>query len=69
MEEVDFRGYGIELRVRVNGVLLTARRSFDQPRIEVGEKVDVFIYRMFVTQGDTATLLENKSLREPVVVI
>jgi sulfate transport system ATP-binding protein len=29
----------------------------------------VFIYRMFVTQGDTATLLENKSLREPVVVI
>ena len=69
VEEVDFRGYGIELRVRVNGVLLTARRSFDQPRIEVGEKVDVFIYRMFVTQGDTATLLENKSLREPVVVI
>ena len=68
-EEVDFRGYGIELRVRVNGILLTARRSFDQPRIEVGEKVDVFIYRMFVTQGDTATLLENKSLREPVVVI
>ena len=69
VEEVDFRGCGIELRVRVNGVLLTARRSFDQPRIEVGEKVDVFIYRMFVTQGDTATLLENKSLREPVVVI
>ena len=69
VEEVDFRGYGIELRVRVNGVLLTARRSFDQPRIEVGETVDVFIYRMFVTQGDTATLLENKSLREPVVVI
>ncbi|MBQ3778027.1 MAG: TOBE domain-containing protein, partial [Fibrobacter sp.] len=69
VEEVDFRGYGIELRVRVNGVLLTARRSFDQPRIEVGEKVDVFIYRMFVTQGDTATLLENKSLRDPVVVI
>ena len=25
VEEVDFRGYGIELRVRVNGVLLTAR--------------------------------------------
>ncbi len=69
VEEVDFRGYGIELRVRVNGVLLTARRSFDQPKIEVGEKVDMFIYRMFVTQGDTATLLENKSLREPVVVI
>jgi sulfate transport system ATP-binding protein len=35
----------------------------------VGETVDVFSYRMFVTQGDAATLLENKSLREPVVVI
>ncbi|MBO7104224.1 MAG: ABC transporter ATP-binding protein [Fibrobacter sp.] len=69
VEAIDFRGYGIELRVRVNGILLTARRSFDEPKIEVGEHVDVLVYRLFVTVGNEARLLENKSLREPVVVI
>jgi sulfate transport system ATP-binding protein len=67
--DVAFRGSGIELSVLVNGETLTARRSFDEPSISVGEKVDVFIYRIFVTSGDNAYLLENKSLREPVVVI
>ena len=67
--DVAFRGSGIELSVRVNGVTLTARRGFDDPSVSVGEKVDVFIYRIFVTAGDNAYLLENKSLREPVVVI
>ena len=67
--DVAFRGSGIELSVLVNGVILTARRGFDEPSVSVGEKVDVFIYRIFVTAGDNAYLLENKSLREPVVVI
>ena len=67
--DVAFRGSGIELSVLVNGVTLTAKRSFDEPSISVGEKVDVFIYRIFVTVGENAQLLENKSLREPVVVI
>ena len=67
--DVAFRGSGIELSILVNGVTLTARRGFDEPSVSVGEKVDVFIYRIFVTAGDNAYLLENKSLREPVVVI
>ena len=67
--DVAFRGSGIELSVLVNGETLTARRGFDEPNISVGEKVDVFIYRIFVTSGENAYLLENKSLREPVVVI
>ena len=64
-----FRGSGIEITVLVNGETLTARRSFDEPSISVGEKVDVFIYRLFVTVGNYAFLLENKSIREPIVVI
>ena len=67
--DVAFRGNGIELSVLVNGETLTARRNFDEPSVSVGEKVDVFIYRIFVTAGDKAFLLQNKSLREPVVVI
>ncbi len=67
--DVAFRGSGIEITVLVNGETLTARRNFDEAAIAVGEKVDVFIYRLFVTVGENAFLLENKSLREPVVVI
>ena len=67
--DIAFRGSGIEITVLVNGETLTARRSFDEAAIAVGEKVDVFIYRLFVTVGENAFLLENKSLREPVVVI
>jgi sulfate transport system ATP-binding protein len=67
--DVAFRGSGIEITVLVNGETLTARRSFDEPSISIGEKVDVFIYRLFVTVGNYAFLLENKSIREPIVVI
>lgn len=69
VEDVAFRGSGIEIAVRVQGELLTARRTFDEAPIVVGERVNVFVYRLFVTVGPKALLLENRSLREPVVVI
>lgn len=69
VERVAFRGSSIELSVRVNDVLITARRGFDEQDITVGEKVDVFVYRMFVTVGDKAYLLENKALVEESIFI
>ncbi|MBQ8172307.1 MAG: ABC transporter ATP-binding protein [Oscillospiraceae bacterium] len=69
IERVAFRGSSIELSVRVNDVLLTARRGFDEQSVSVGEKVDVFVYRMFVTSGDKAYLLENNTLKEESIFI
>ncbi|MGN0683022.1 MAG: sulfate/molybdate ABC transporter ATP-binding protein [Oscillospiraceae bacterium] len=69
VERAAFRGNSIELSVRVNGVTLTARRGFDEQSIEVGETVDVFVHRMFVTAGEKAYLLENEALREESVFI
>lgn len=69
VERVAFRGSSIELSVRVNDVLLSARRGFDEQSVSVGEKVDVFVYRMFVTSGERAYLLENKTLMEESVFI
>lgn len=69
VERVAFRGSSIELSVRVNDVLLTARRGFDEQSVSVGETVDVFVYRMFVTAGDKAYLLENQTLSEDSVFI
>lgn len=69
VERTAFRGSSVEISVRVNGVLLTARRGFDEQSVSVGEKVYVFVYRMFVTSGGRAQLLENEALTEESVFI
>jgi sulfate transport system ATP-binding protein len=69
VEKIAFRGSNLELTVRVNGNLITARRGLEEKSIEVGETVDVFLYRLFVTSGEKAMLLENKSLVDDSVFI
>ncbi len=69
VERVSFRGNNIELKVRCKDNVFTARRGLDENPIEAGEKVDVFIYRMFVTAGDKAYLIENKALNENSMII
>ena len=61
-KNVLFRGDSIEVVVDVDGTELKARRGLDEQAIEVGEEVDVFLYRIFVTVGDKAYLLDNKSI-------
>ncbi len=53
-KNVLFRGDSIEVVVDVDGTELKARRGLDEQAIEVGEEVDVFLYRIFVTVGDKA---------------
>lgn len=69
VERVSFRGDNIELKVRTNETVLTAKRGLDEQSISVGEKVDVLIYRIFVTVKEKTYLLENQSLKENSIVI
>jgi sulfate transport system ATP-binding protein len=69
VERTLFRGDRTELTIRANDNVFTAVRGLDEADISVGEKVDVFIYRMFVTSGDKAYLLENKALTEDSIII
>ena len=68
-KNILFRGESIEVVVDVDGTELKARRGLDEQAIEVGEEVDVFLYRIFVTVGDKAYLLDNKSISEDSLVI
>ena len=68
-KNVLFRGDSIEVVVDVDGTELKARRGLDEQAIEVGEEVDVFLYRIFVTVGGKAYLLDNKSISEDSLVI
>lgn len=69
VEQKLFRGTHIELKVRVNGDLLTTRRGLEEEDVQVGEVVDIFLYRLFVTTRDKVYLLKNKSLQEESLVI
>ena len=69
VETVEFRGNSIEITVSCNGSTFSARRGLDEPAVAVGETVDVFIYRIFITHGDSVRLLKNNAIREETVVI
>ncbi|MBQ3692596.1 MAG: ABC transporter ATP-binding protein [Clostridia bacterium] len=69
VEQIFFRGDTLELLINIDGVLITARRGLDEELVTVGEKVDVFIYRIFVTEGEKAYLLQNLAIREESLVI
>ena len=69
VELTAFRGAKIEIRVRVNDAVLIARRGLEERPVQAGEAVDVFLYRIFVTSGDKAFLVENQSLKDDSVFI
>lgn len=64
-----FRGNNIEVTVKCDGGVINGVRGLEEPAVCHGEKVNVFLYRLFVTKGDNAFILENKSLTEESVVI
>lgn len=66
---VAFRGSYFELQVRLGDVILTAKRGLDEPMVKQGEKVDVFVQRIFVIKENQVYALENSSTREDYLVI
>ncbi len=69
VKRVLFRGNNTELTIDVGDNELVARRGLDEAEIAVGEKVNVFIYQMFITSGDEVRLVRNNALNEDSVII
>mgnify|MGYP002727226112 FL=1 len=69
VEQVSFRGDNLELQVRVNNSVVTARRSLEKADIWEGETVNVFLYRIFALRGDSVQLIENEAVRDDFVII
>ncbi|MBQ9347364.1 MAG: ABC transporter ATP-binding protein [Oscillibacter sp.] len=69
VEDIIFRGSNLEVRVRLHGNLLPAIRSINDPAVEIGETVEVFIYRLFLLEGDRVSMADNQSLKRESVVI
>ena len=69
VEDIIFRGSNLEIRVRLHENLLSAIRSINDPDIQVGETVEVFVHRLFMIEGETVTMKYNQSLRKESVII
>ena len=69
VERVSFRGDNLELQVRVNNSVVTARRSLEKADVREGETVNVFLYRIFALRGGTVQLIENEAVRDDFVII
>ena len=69
VRDVCFRGTHIELRVSIHDSDVIATRRLDEAPVEVGETVNVFLYRVFVTKGNEVHQLLNHALDEDYVFI
>ena len=69
VERVSFRGDNLELQIRVNNSVVTARRSLEKADVREGEIVNVFLYRIFALRGDSVQLIENEAVRDDFVII
>ena len=68
IEDISFRGNYLEVRLNVNGVSLTTRRSLERRPVAVGEKMHVIVYRIYAYDDKKAYLLENSLLNGANIV-
>lgn len=65
VEEVNFRGNNIEIKVRVKDILFIANRTLEEDAVSIGEQVNVLIYRIYVFNDEETFLLENSGMINP----
>jgi sulfate transport system ATP-binding protein len=63
VEKIAFRGSYIELTVRVKDIILTANASLEEV-YNVGERVHVLIYRLYIFDENRTFLLENAAMKD-----
>lgn len=64
VEKVFFRGNTLEYQINVRGLHLVAFRSLEEELIEVGERVSVLIYRLYLYNQEDVQLIENNMLKD-----
>lgn len=63
IEKVVFRGSYLELTLLVNGVRLTTNRSLERRHVDIGEKMCVLLYRIYLFDDKGAEIRKNQLLK------
>jgi sulfate transport system ATP-binding protein len=71
VERVSFRGNALELQVRVHDEILIANRQLGQELVKEGEKVNVFLQRVYLVNDDGEYVITavNEALRKEESVV
>lgn len=67
IEAIKFRGSFLEISVVIKDIHLITNRSLEKALFEIGETVQVFIYRLYVFNEESAYVIENPNIRIPVL--
>lgn len=62
IKDILFRGNSLELKIDVGGITVSTFRSLERRPVEIGEKMNVIIYRLFAFDKEKSYLLENENL-------
>lgn len=60
---VVFRGNHLALTIDIKGISIHAEHSMEEEPINVGEKVQVLIYRLYIFDNDRTYLTENSAMQ------
>ncbi len=61
---ISFRGDSLQVELEVNGLKLLTRRSLERREIKIGEKLNVFLYRVYVIDGNDTRIYQNERLSD-----
>jgi sulfate transport system ATP-binding protein len=62
VEDIVFRGNRLDVTVDIHGIKVTGEWSLEKDSLEIGEKVHVLIYRLYVIDANRTYLCENKEM-------
>lgn len=64
VEDILFRGNHLDVTVNIGGTMITGEWSLEKEPLQVGEKVNVLIYRIYAVDDEKTYLCENKGMRD-----
>lgn len=64
VERLTFRGNAFEVQVNVKGINITVSRSLTETPLQVGDRVQVIINKLYIFDDTTTSIVINKGLQE-----
>ncbi len=61
---IRFLGDSLEVGLNVNGLSLVTHRSLERRKVEVGEPMKIFLYRIYCIHGNDTRVYENERLKD-----
>ena len=62
VQDVVFRGNRLDVTIDIHGIRIIGEWSLEKDSLQIGEKVSVLIYRMYVLSENRTYLCENKEM-------